>query len=137
MSDHADLLGGDAVPAATPAKRKPGRPPRQVAASQLPPSSAPTADQVAPPVVLASTTPAEAAQTSEPSEPGEISPELLAASEGFTGFRPSPNDDGSVSLEIAPVSPEYADALVKRPIIIGQTNRDYAYKRLLRAGKKL
>lgn len=48
-----------------------------------------------------------------------------------------PNADGSVSVQLPPVSTEYAAAMAQRIHIIGQPRRDYAYKRLLRAGKKL
>lgn len=117
MTDNTDLLGGDTVmlPVSTPKRR--GRPPVvKTIVEQAP-------------VVPAST------NATEVEIPSDVVVDTVG--DGLTGFRPVQEADGSVSLELPPVSPEYAAAQANRPIIIGQTNREYAYKRLMRAGKKL
>lgn len=48
-----------------------------------------------------------------------------------------PEPDGSTSVQLPPISLEYAKALGERVITIGQVQRTYAYQRVLRAGKKL
>lgn len=145
-TDNSDLLGG-AEPTSAPvtetqvSTKRRGRPPGSgkkaavVPASTTPPAApegnTETAEQA--PGAVEQEAPAAAASTQAPGEANaeaecsrDIS-DLLSVSEA----------DGSVSVELPPVSPEYALAQANRVRIIGQTSRDYAYKRVLRAGKKL
>lgn len=61
----------------------------------------------------------------------------LASKNQPAGLVSVPNADGSVSVELPPVSADYALAQATRVTIIGQSPREYAYKRVLRSGKRL
>lgn len=133
--DNSDLLGGNA-PAAP--RRRPRNPPPAEAIQAAPPAT--------PSVVLGSTKPETALPQIAPAalldvfQASSEAPIADTVGDGFTGFRPSeapaiPEDPHA--YELPPVSTEYAAAQARKPIIIGQTSRDYAYKRVLRAGKRL
>lgn len=57
----------------------------------------------------------------------------------FDELQSVPEADGSVSVELPPVSADYALAIANpnRVRIVGKVRRTYAYQRLLRAGKRL
>lgn len=166
MSDANDLLAG--APVATTAPKKRGRPPKQriaelaelagakvvrpedlgseltgksvgsvvldeLAAEQVP---ADTAAPEVPPELAAGNAVSILDNLLGESGSQAVQDGLAKAVQEMTSV---PEADGSVSLQLPPVSSEYALAIDNPNRIrqIGRGERDYAYKRLLRAGKKL
>lgn len=159
MTDNSDLLDGTpAVETPVQAPKRRGRPPgsknRVIVttdpASSEGDSSVTVTAEVMPDdvinvldVVPASTTPtsdtvqvAASATLENLFEGAQVQAEA-ECSRDISDLLSVPEADGSVSVELPPVSAEYAAAQAQRIRIIGQPKREYAYQRVLRAGKRL
>jgi hypothetical protein len=154
MTDNSDLLGGAAAPtppAAEAAPKRRGRPPGSgkkapaivvtketgvtvTEESFLPETSAAQtldgANKEAAYATTATATPEQNAETAEVLESELKGP-------------PPKNTDAELDAkldaqaQLAPVSAQYEEAIKNRVTLIGGGKREYAYQRLLRAGKKL
>jgi hypothetical protein len=165
MTDNTDLLGGDAPPAA-PAPRRRGRPAKPKAVIVVADPARPDGDASVTTVaevqsngdlkildeVLASTNDGNDSVAAAPAPEGSLdaflqgidpeiakrlAPDPVEDTSKFDEIQSVPNEDGSVSVELPPLSADYTLALAHRIKVFGEQKRTYAYQRVLRAGKKL
>lgn len=156
MTEHSDLLGkSEPEPKPTPKPR--GRPRKITPAAPVPAAAPATpkpttlteiteAGEGAPSAAEASTaeTDAKVAEAlasmapPAPPEPDDNTAAVLAQFDAETANRKALEAlFGDAPLPVAPVSTEFAAAQAQRITLIGQGKREYAYQRLMRAGKRL
>lgn len=159
MTEHSDLLGkSEPEPKPTPKPR--GRPRKITPAASAPAAAPATPSNAAPaatdasagavsaaPVDLTPVLDGTDAKVAEalasmappvPPEPDDNTAAVLAQFDAETANRKALEAlFGDAPLPVAPVSTEFAAAQAQRITIIGQGKREYAYQRLMRAGKRL
>jgi hypothetical protein len=160
MTDHSDLLGAppaDAVTPPTPKKR--GRPAGSGKKTAATAETRPT-EAVATPAEASKVPEAPSGQSAGTSTLGGANKEAAygvnADAELLSGEAGADDTHDPTKLEqpssppvldnaaldakldaLAPVSQRYEEAMKNRVVLIGGGKREYAYQRVLRAGKKL